>query len=320
MEPGKESQSHLNQPLVDDLVSHRQQELENAIEEWTRRCGVDRNFPFRFFSSHEARQQLRSQLSPRLSDGLVIEDIAADLVISLQHRLESGEIDLCGHPPLRPKPLEDRGKFAVAKAVLEACAVTAPEVLSGRLDAEAELADVKSEVSADASQTGIAKSVESTATILSAVSGAPVDWMGRQLATSLGALPPVEGRLASLILWVRDHCALIGESVDSWIQSTGVPADFPLRFFERSRDLEQLRSDMRPHVDDGEDIEDLAFDLILSVAIRMDRGLLGDVASLRTKIGSGCSPLDDRYRLSRLILRVAAFNMPHALHPVDPPD
>lgn len=154
------------QDLVNELVLHRQQELAKAIDEWLRRSGVNRSFPFQFFSCAETRRRLKREIGGSLPEGMEVEDLGADLVIFLQRRLESGEIDLCGHPPLCPKPLGDRDKFSLAKALLEACAVRAPEALCGKLAAETaydcESKAARLQAAKEASCQSVGQAIEST--------------------------------------------------------------------------------------------------------------------------------------------------------------
>lgn len=164
--------------LVNDLVLHRQQELAKAIDEWTRRCGANRSFPFQFFSCTETRRQLKREIGRSLPEGMEVEDLGADLVIFLQRRLESGQIDLCNHPPLCPKPLEDSNKFALAKALLEACLVKAPAVLCGKLAAAA----------SDDSEQSAAASRSSKTEIYDAISQA-VESKGKATRRQSGGVP-----------------------------------------------------------------------------------------------------------------------------------
>jgi len=140
--------------------------------------------------------------------------------------------------------------------------------------------------------------------------------MGRQLATALGALPPVEGRLANLILWIRAHSQAISESTRQWANEVGAPASFALPYFSRGGNFAILRREMERSFPNGPTLPDLTLDLVTFLSIKLRRRHLGDLDSLRKKFGAKHTRLDDYYRTVRLILRVASIHAPDAVVPL----
>lgn len=141
--------------------------------------------------------------------------------------------------------------------------------------------------------------------------------MDRRLATVFPALPPVEGRLANLILWIRAHSHAISESTRHWANEVGAPASFVLPYFSRGGNFASLRTKMERSFPNGPTLPDLTLDLVTFLSIKLRRRRLGDLDSLRKTFGAKQTRLDDYYRTVRLILRVATIHAPDAVVPLN---
>lgn len=123
--------------------------LSDAVMEWSAAGNVQRRFAYLFFHSKRTRQQLKHRYRPILPTFVEIEDLAADLIIFVQEKIDGGALESFDVEQLLPFSPRVTGKFAAASMLLAACAKHRPEVLFGTLSTGSRCTQEHGEIAPD---------------------------------------------------------------------------------------------------------------------------------------------------------------------------
>lgn len=95
--------------------------LFESLDDWTRQTHMPRVFAIRYFQQPSRRPSLRRALKSRMSEGLAIEDAAADLIIHLAKKIDAGEFgDVATLRRAFPSTNTDRA-FGLSRVALRSC-------------------------------------------------------------------------------------------------------------------------------------------------------------------------------------------------------
>jgi hypothetical protein len=172
--------------------------LYQVVDNWSQANRVGRDFAKLFFTSSRSRAELRKDCQGKLPLDVEIDDIAADLAIRLQLRIDAGDLGVVDCDQLEQHTARLKGKYAPASMLLAVCAKEHPEILSGSLGGDGVGDDAP--MKADTVNGGEFRGGNSDETILKdeATSAEPPAAEGDGLA-----LDRAKSRLSPMLSWSR---------------------------------------------------------------------------------------------------------------------